>query len=215
MLTLAMILAVQGKVIEMGLIVIAGSISMAFLNIDRMKMFKGAGFEAQLKQSVEEAHATVKQLRALATASAEGALTTLMAANVMSGTTLAERLILHDRLIGSLKDIGVPEPQIDEAEMLWNKGVAILYHRGIRFLLDGGGEENPIDSNTVPAVRAASRQFQCLLRLERWDAPSSNAMRTFIEEKSLMSPEIDELLNDYLHFEQTGTIKRRDVFVTL
>jgi hypothetical protein len=215
MLTLAMILGVLGKPTEMGLIVVAGAISIAFLNIDRIQRFKGAGFEAEMRQAVEQAHATVEQLRTLAAASAESTLTTLMAGNFMGGTTLSTRLDLHDRLIKSLEDIGVPQPQIDEAERMWKKGVGAVYHRGIHHCLEGRTQKNNINLNADPAVLEASKQFQDLLKFENWEAPSSSAMTTFIEGKNLMSPELAELLSDYSHFEQTGKIKRRDVFVTL
>lgn len=215
MMTLAMVLGVLGKPTEMGLIVVAGAISIAFLNIDRIKRFKGAGFEAEMRQAVEQAHATVEQLRTLAAASAESTLTTLMAGNFASGTTLANRLDLHDRLIISLQDIGVPQPQIDAAECMWRKGIGVVYHRGIRHHLEGRTEKNQLNSSADPVVLEASRQFQGLLRFDEWEAPSSSAMKTFIEEKELMSPEVDELLCDYSHFEKTGNIRRRDVFITL
>ena len=215
MLTLAMVLGVTGKPTEMGLIVVAGAISIAFLNIDRIQRFKGAGFEAEMRQAVEQAHATVEQLRILAAASAESTLTTLMAGNFMSGTTLATRLDLHDRLISSLEDIGVPQPEIDKAECMWRKGIGVIYHRGIHHCLEGRIEKNRVNMDADPAVLEASRQFQDLLRFEKWEALSSSAMKTFIEDKKLMSPELDELLRDYSHFEKTGNINRRDVFITL
>lgn len=215
MLTLAMILGVLGKPTEMGLIVVAGAISIAFLNIDRIQRFKGAGFEAEMRQAVEQAHATVEQLRTLAATSAESTLTILMAGNFFDGATLSTRLDLHDCLIRSLKEIGVPRPQIDEADRMWRSGVGVIYHRGIRNSLEGRTHPNQVNFKADPASLEASRQFQDLLRFETWAAPSSSDMRTFIEGKSLMTSALAELLDDYSHFEKTGSIKRRDVFVAL
>lgn len=215
MLTLAMVLALLGKPTEMGLIIVAGAISIAFLNIDRIQRFKGAGFEAEMKQAVEQAHATLDQLRTLAAASAESTLSTLMAGNFMGGTTLASRLDLHDRLIKSLEEIGVSESQIDRAESLWKKGVGIIYHRGIHCRLEGRKERNQVNMDASPQVREAAKQFQDMLRFEEWEAPSPEAMAQFIESKEIMSPEVSELLSDYRHFQATGRIRRRDVFVTL
>jgi hypothetical protein len=39
-----------GKSAEMGLAIVAGAISAAFLNIDRIQRFKGAGFEAEMRE---------------------------------------------------------------------------------------------------------------------------------------------------------------------
>lgn len=52
-----------GKPAEMGLAIIAGSIAGAFLNLDKFERFSGAGFEAELKKAVEEAYATIGNLK--------------------------------------------------------------------------------------------------------------------------------------------------------
>jgi len=38
---------------EMGLSIVAGSLGLAFLNIDKIKRFKGAGFEAEMQEKIE------------------------------------------------------------------------------------------------------------------------------------------------------------------
>lgn len=38
---------------EMGLTIVAGSLGLAFLNIDKIKRFKGAGFEAEMQEKIE------------------------------------------------------------------------------------------------------------------------------------------------------------------
>ncbi|MEL7797955.1 hypothetical protein [Idiomarina loihiensis] len=37
---------------EMGMAILAGSVSLAFVNIDKIAKFKGAGFEAEMCQTV-------------------------------------------------------------------------------------------------------------------------------------------------------------------
>jgi DNA-directed RNA polymerase subunit F len=54
-----------GKPTEMGLAVVAGAIAASFINIDKIQRFKGAGFEAEMKKAVEEAYATVENLKEL------------------------------------------------------------------------------------------------------------------------------------------------------
>ncbi|MDA3902505.1 MAG: hypothetical protein PF441_03525 [Desulfuromusa sp.] len=46
-------LGLLGKSAEMGLSILAGAISLAFLNIDKIKKFKGAGFEAEMREKIE------------------------------------------------------------------------------------------------------------------------------------------------------------------
>lgn len=53
-----------GKTVEMGLAIVSGAIAAAFLNIDKFSRFKGAGFEAEMRQAVkEEFYATIDQLK--------------------------------------------------------------------------------------------------------------------------------------------------------
>lgn len=168
-----------------------------------------------MRLAVEHVHATVDQLRLMAAASAESTLTTLMAENFFDGSTLATRLDLHDRLIQSLVEIGVPTNKIAAANDRWRKGVGVIYHRGIRHYLEGRTQMNHINSDASPAVLAASSEFQDLLKFENWDAPSALQMREFINDRGLMNSEVEKLLKDYAHFELTNEIQRRDVFVNL
>jgi hypothetical protein len=215
MVSLAMYLGVMGKPTEMGLIIAACSISIAFLNLDRIQKFKGAGFEAEMRQAVEEAHATVEQLRILAATSTESTLTTLMSGSFFDGTTLDHRLSMHDKLVECLQHLGVSQKQISEARHMWNKGVGVIYHRAIRHALADRKEKNIVNPDATPERTAAATEFQELLKFERWDAPSSQEMRAFIQVNGLLTEQISELLSDYAYFEQTGQIKRREVFIML
>ncbi len=42
-----------GKATEMGLAIVAGAIGLAFTNIDKISRFKGAGFEAEMREQIE------------------------------------------------------------------------------------------------------------------------------------------------------------------
>lgn len=52
-----------GKTAEMGVIVVACSLALCFANLHRIESFKGAGFEAQMRNAVEEAYATLERLQ--------------------------------------------------------------------------------------------------------------------------------------------------------
>ena len=49
-----------GKSTKMGLAIVA-----AFINIDKIQRFKGAGFEAEMRKMVEEGYATIENLKEL------------------------------------------------------------------------------------------------------------------------------------------------------
>lgn len=214
-LGLAVMFGVMGKPTEMGIIVVAGAIALSFLNIDKIQKFKGAGFEAEMKRAVEEANATLDQLREVAATSAEVILTDLMAGNFMDGTTLEKRLSLHDQLLGNLKEIGATEKQIKKADEMWRKGIGIIFHRGIRVALEGREKPQQVNFKAEKHILEASKAMQDLLDFDEWKAPSPEKLREFIKDKEAMNPTVDELLKDYSEFVTSGKFLRRDVFVTL
>ncbi|WP_296060759.1 hypothetical protein [uncultured Amphritea sp.] len=55
-----------GMAAEMGIAVAASGIFLAFANLDKFSEFKGAGFEAKLKEAVNEANATIENLKEVA-----------------------------------------------------------------------------------------------------------------------------------------------------
>lgn len=48
---------------EMGLATVAGATAAAFLHLDKISRFKGAGFEAEMKKAVEQAYATIDEMK--------------------------------------------------------------------------------------------------------------------------------------------------------
>lgn len=214
-LCLAVMFGLKGMATEMGIIVAAGAICLSFLNIDKIERFKGAGFEAEMKKVVAEANATIEQLREVAATSAKAILTDLMAGNFFDGTTLEKRLELHDQIINSLKGIGASESQIISSDEMWRKGIGVIFHRGIRAAIEGRENPHLVNAKADKHVLDASKEFQDLLVFSEWCAPTSDEMRKFIADKKVINPLVDELLQDYSHFEQNGTFRRRDVFVAL
>jgi len=49
----SLVFGLLGKATEMGLAILAGVLGLAFLNLDKLKRFKGAGFEAEMKEKIE------------------------------------------------------------------------------------------------------------------------------------------------------------------
>ena len=57
----------KGLAAEMTLMIVAGAVFLSFLNIDKFKAFKGAGFSAELKDTLDKASATKVELEDLST----------------------------------------------------------------------------------------------------------------------------------------------------
>ncbi|MFM2478841.1 hypothetical protein [Celerinatantimonas sp. MCCC 1A17872] len=217
-LVLTVIFGWKAMPTEMGIIVVAGAIFLSFLNIDKIQRFKGAGFEAEMRQVVEDANASIHQLRDVATTSTKATLTTLIASSFgfTNGMNLKSRLDLHDKLIADLKKLGVSEQQIEQADEMWKRGVHMIFHRGIVAAIERREKSCIANKNLEPKIREASREFQTkFLDFDNWVTGSSGEMKQFIIDKQIMNPEVEELLKDYSEFEKNGVYRRKGIFIQL
>lgn len=165
----------------------------------------------------QKATETIDQLKFIARTNAKVTIADLMAANFgfKDGLNLKTRLELHDRIISSLKQIGVSQNDIEDVDSMWHKGVGVIYFRGIRCALEGRTNSNIINKNASPELLRSSKEFQKLLNFENWEAPSPDEIESFIEAKGFMNDKVKELIEDYRYFLRTGDIRRRDVFEKL
>lgn len=140
-----------GKPKEMGISIVGGAIAMAFVNIDKIQKFKGAGFEAEMKEVINEANATLKELQEIASTTSEVSLYQLTESQFFGNFSFSKRLEIHDQLIDKLKAINIKDEQIKEIEKVWNKGILLNYKNKIteeaQGLFDTVQEKNKIHEN--------------------------------------------------------------------
>ena len=172
---------------------------------------------AKVDLFAQKATEAIDQLKFIACTNAKATITDLMAANFgfEDGLNLKARLELHDRIINSLKQIGVSEDDIEAVGSMWHKGVGVIYFRGIGCALEGRTNPNMINTNASPELLRASEEFQKLLNFENWEAPSPDEIESFIKGKGFMNDKVKELIEDYRLFLKTGEIRRREVFEKL
>lgn len=157
--------------------------------------------KARLRQSIDEANATIQQLRALALALGEASLTDLMAGNFFDSMSLRQRFAVHDVIRRSLLDLGLSERDVQKASANWNKGIAVTYHRAIRATL-------PKELDVK--IR---NEFNEMLKFEDWQAPTPDALDAFMRTHGLLTDEAVAWIEDYRHFERTRDIRRLDEFL--
>lgn len=107
----------KGMPVEMGIAVAASAVFLAFAHLDKFSKFKGAGFEAELREVVSEANATVEHLKSVATPllitnldliSKEGRL--------IDGGDFSKNHELFDKLIGLGVEIGLEDEGLEDAK---------------------------------------------------------------------------------------------------
>ncbi len=179
---------------------------------DEIAEFSFGPVKARMKETLSEAAATIKQLQQVALSQSTATLTDMMAGSFMGGTTFQTKIGLHDNLLAKLREIGLDETEIRQADEMWRRGMGVNYHREIRNALEGRTNPNQYNMNASPELRAACEDFQKMLDFPRWMAPSADEMESFIERKQFMNPTVAELISDYRHYLKTGEVKRKDVF---
>lgn len=168
---------------------------------------------AKLHAKIEEANATIEQLRHVALTAAEATLTDLMAGSFAGGITGAKRFEVHDKVIASLQQIGADVAQIEEAKSDWNKGISLIYHRAIKDAVGRRIEPSKINPAATDEMRQAEKKLQDLLDFENWTVPTPSQIQEIVEELDVGSEEVSEWIDDFRHFLKTGEIRRRDEFV--
>ncbi len=93
------IFGLKGMDIEMGLAIGGSGVFLAFVNINKFSKFKGAGFEAELKQTVEEANLTINNLKELAIPLIITNLNILAKANRLPESTFDKSHDIFEKLI--------------------------------------------------------------------------------------------------------------------
>jgi hypothetical protein len=181
-------------------ILIAGFIAVLVGRLNLVEELSLGPLRTRLRASIDEANATLRQLRAVALGLAEASLTDLMAGNFFDNMSLRQRLDTHDVITSALLDLGLSQSEVQKASANWNKGIALTYWRAIR---------TSFPETLAPAIRLA---YNALAKFDEWRAPTPDELEAFVEESNLETPEIAAWISDYRHFLRTNEIRRRDEF---
>lgn len=107
------VFGLKGMSVEMGISVTASSIFLAFANLNKFAKFKGAGFEAELKQVVDEANATIENLKEVAKPLIQTNLVTLTKAGRFEEDAFNQSHDLYDQLNELQKKMGLKSDDLE------------------------------------------------------------------------------------------------------
>ncbi|EPW7005288.1 hypothetical protein ACWO06_004406 [Vibrio parahaemolyticus] len=143
--------------------------------------------KARMKETIEEATATISQLKKIAVANSEATLSDLIAGSFMGGMSQSKRLEIHDNIIAALKDIGVDEADLNFVEREWKKGISVIYMRAISSAVEGRKHHNFINKDVTEAQKQASQELDILSDFDNWVSPTPDQVRKVIEKYSVES----------------------------
>ncbi|MCM3394868.1 MULTISPECIES: hypothetical protein [Cytobacillus] len=107
-----------GKPAEMGISIIMGGFVGVFLNLDKFEQFSGAGFEAKMKnevqEAVNEAYATLDSLREISKTLFHTTLSNLTFGDRMAGMDDYEKHKHKDRILELMNDLQIEDEAISK-----------------------------------------------------------------------------------------------------
>lgn len=100
---------------QMGLSIAGCSLALAFANLDKFARFKGAGFEAELKEAVDKAYAAVVELKDLGLALTTPIIDTMTVSDrMLQFIPLKYKLESATQIEKTLVKLGASAEEIDE-----------------------------------------------------------------------------------------------------
>lgn len=102
---------------EMGIAVAASFVYLAFVNLHKFESFKGAGFEGQLRKVVDEANATIAQLKAVAVPLVITGISNLKTDSVLAIGDVDDQISRFKEIVQLQLDLGLDSTRIDEGKV--------------------------------------------------------------------------------------------------
>ena len=180
---------------EMGLVLLSGVLCMAFANIDKIAKFKGAGFEAEMKNAIDKASATIEEVRQIGCKSAAAVLEITAAFGRWGGgTTTLRRFQIRDNLVTSLKGLGVDDEDIKEAQKGFDRWLAF----------DHGSKICEAAKGNWPKTEEG-KYFH--MYTDDY-AITANEFQKFVDDNNLASKEVNKAIEDLRYFESNKKLRR-------
>jgi hypothetical protein len=110
------VFGLKGMAAEMGIAVTASGIFLAFANLDKFSEFKGAGFEAKLREAVNEANATIDNLKEVAKPLIKTNLFALAKAGRFSEGAFNKNHDVYDQLAELQCKIGIEGQDLEKSK---------------------------------------------------------------------------------------------------
>ena len=198
-----------GKPTEMGLSIVAGAIASCFLSIDKIEFFKGAGFEArtreEVKKVVDEAVATIEQLRSLGEPVIMALLKIIVYHKRIAGLSQFDQ----QELINDLDRISKAMELNNESEYLSTKETYYQFTTWDLYYLFTAAVMKNFDGQIF--FHSLRDQLQGLLRSGTNEYPTREKIMEILGEHSQVvekDGDAKETLQDYLYFIQHKKLRQ-------
>lgn len=191
MIVSSIYMAVNDKEMAASICILSFSIGIAFINLDKFSTIKAAGFEAQLKDVVDEANTAIDELKAIAVNVSKPTISLLALRDAFSFLPLDSKLTYARGIEKTLKELKVDESEATEI-------LSVLYARveeehRLRILETINEELDESDPRKVKDINGVD--------MNEWPIPRLNSLA------SELDIDIEELLEAYRYFVENKALK--------
>lgn len=178
-------------------------------NADRISRLKASatGFEAETRAIIDEARATIDQLRAVAKIAVQANLSLVMRSGRWGGFSFDEKESIRQASLHALDALHIPKKEQEGMFCDWHKVNRFDY---VHLLLG---------RHTVPKEVQGKTELQVewgKLRGGGFDGnPTAAIVEEFLRKAGMLDTEHAELLEDYRYYESHGEHRRPDVWKRL
>jgi hypothetical protein len=193
---------------------VSGTLSVLFSKIEALEELSIGPLKAKLRAAINEANATVEQLRTLGAELSDATLSLLIATEFMDGMNVKSKFELHRKIIDCLVALGASEKQLQVAQVNWLKGVSVMYLRVIRQRIEGRVSFSRTNLDASDTDLAASKEIFELSNFDAWYVPSASEMRAVLIKHGIVNKDASDWIDDYEAFVKTSSIPRLDLFLS-
>jgi hypothetical protein len=181
--------------------ILAGCLILAFAYIDKVKKIKGAGFEAEMREAINEAYATIEKLQDIAVKLSEPIVTEVTMHNrMMQYIPLKYRFEQIKEIESSLHNLGVAKEKIDKTTEFF---YSVYREDHIKKIVYAIAQ----DKDAPDALQEKLEKYK------EGEIPVKFHMAQFISDSEYVpNHEVEELIKDSEHYEQERNFRRIDTW---
>jgi hypothetical protein len=189
------VIIAKGETKTAGILIVAGATALLFTRLPDILSIKLFGLQATMERQISKVQVTIEALQKMATAMATGNLTQLvMTGQHFHGLHTEAKFYIRDRIIESLKEIGVSDDETLKAQDAWIQVNSNL-------LL------SVITKEAVNHLPSADIKIDKLPQQPRYGSPEPQILEQWVASHSLNSPMMSRLLEEYRNLLTTGSMK--------
>jgi len=177
-----------------------GALALVMTRLPDITLLDALGIRTELRQTLNEANATIAQLRKLAVAISEPELSALaMSGVIFHQLRFTDQYNREKRIVDILKSLGVSQDDITVALQIWK---TVTLRKLSNVITVAIGETDKQLAEKFAGVRIDAHE----------NPVKPDVLRKFLSDNHVTDKAVVELVDDYERLFETGEVRRPEVF---